>query len=207
MPSLGNEPGDTDDKPPKKAGLWRRLVRRFPWKLTLVVVAIGGIAVATIDATDYYFSSEDFCAYTCHVMENTVYKEYRESKHWKTASGVRAKCSDCHVSGRLTFAMWDHFIGTNELFVWMVNDFSNPEAFEVLRPAAADRVRMEMLSNNSKNCRRCHVMEAIKPARKRGQTQHAEALKTGATCIGCHYNLVHKAVEPSKAFLTAIGAN
>jgi cytochrome c-type protein NapC len=100
--------------------------------------------------------------------------------------------------------MWDHFIGTSELFVWMANDFSNPEAFEVLRPAAADRVRMEMLSNNSANCRRCHVMEAIKPERLRGQKMHNTALKERTTCISCHYNLVHKDVEPSKAFLKAI---
>ena len=97
--------------------------------------------VATVDVTDYYFSSDNFCAFSCHVMENTVYKEMQQSKHWKTPSGVRPKCADCHVSGRLTFAMWDHFVGTGELFVWAANDFSNPEAFEVLRPAAAERSR------------------------------------------------------------------
>ena len=87
----------------------------------------------------------------------------------------------------------------------MTNDFSNPEAFEVLRPAAADRVRIEMLTNDSENCRRCHVMEAIKPQRKRGQKQHKLALEERTTCISCHYNLVHKAVEPSKEFLRASG--
>ena len=194
---------NTNQRPAKEKNVLRRILGHLPWKLVGIFVIIGAIAVAVVDTTDYYFSSENFCAFTCHVMENTVYKEMQKSKHWTTASGVRPKCSDCHVSGRLTFAMWDHFIGTGELFVWMANDFSNPEAFEVIRTAAAERVRMEMLSNNSANCRRCHVMEAIKPTRKRGQTQHKDALKTGATCIACHYNLVHKAVEPSKAFLKA----
>lgn len=210
MPPSENEPSDTGEKPTEKKAsknksIWRRIMRRFPWKLVAIFVGVGAVAVATVDATDYYFSSENFCAFTCHVMENTVYKELKESKHWTTATGVRPKCADCHVSGRLTFAMWDHFIGTGELFVWMTNDFSNPEAFEVLRPAAADRVRMEMLANNSANCRRCHVMEAIKPKRKRGQSQHQAALKEGTTCISCHYNLVHKEVKPSEAFLKAIG--
>ena len=72
--------------------------------------------VATVDVTDYYFSSDNFCAFSCHVMENTVYKEMQQSKHWKTPSGVRPKCADCHVSGRLTFAMWDHFVGTGQRF-------------------------------------------------------------------------------------------
>jgi nitrate/TMAO reductase-like tetraheme cytochrome c subunit len=47
-------------------------------------------------------------------------------------------------------------------------------------------------------------MEAIQPERLRGQRQHAEAIETGTTCIACHYNLVHKDVEPSEEFLQAI---
>ena len=54
-------------------------------------------------------------------------------------------------------------------------------------------------------CRGCHVMEGIRPERKRGQRQHADAIETGTTCIACHYNLVHKEVEPSEAFLEAAG--
>ncbi len=61
-----------------------------------------------------------------------------------------------------------------------------------------------MLDNDSKNCRRCHIMESIKPERKRGQRQHADALKDGTTCIACHYNLVHKEVEPSEEFLQRV---
>jgi nitrate/TMAO reductase-like tetraheme cytochrome c subunit len=168
-----------------------------------VLISLAAIAVASIDVTDYYFSSDNFCAFTCHVMESTVYEEMQKSKHWTTPSGVRPTCADCHVSGRLTFAMWDHFIGTGEFFVWLRHDFSKPETFEKLRPAAADRARFQMLDNDSKNCRGCHVMEAIKPKRKRGQRMHQQALKDGTTCIVCHYNLVHKKVEPSQAFLEA----
>jgi cytochrome c-type protein NapC len=65
---------------------------------------------------------------------------------------------------------------------------------------------MKMLANDSQNCRNCHVMEAIQPERVRGQRQHAEAIETGTTCIACHYNLVHKEVEPSEEFLQAITA-
>ncbi len=185
---------------------WLDVVRRHPWISIVVILAVGGTGVATIDATDYYYSSQNFCAFTCHVMESTVYKELQQSKHWTTPSGVRAMCADCHVSKRLTFAMWDHFIGTGELFVWLTHDLSKPGAFEELRPAAADRVRFQMLKNDSEKCRECHVMEAIKPERKRGRRMHASAREENTTCIACHYNLVHKEVEPSKAFLEAIEA-
>ncbi len=194
-----------DEKPTETSNRWHRFLPRRMLLIGVVILAASGTVVAIVDATDYYFTSQNFCVSACHVMEDTVYKELQQSKHWTTATGVRALCADCHVSGRLTFAMWDHFIATSELFVNMTNDFSNPEAFEVLRPAGADRVRMEMLSNNSSNCRRCHVMEAIQPKRLRGQSQHKIALEERTTCISCHYNLVHKEVEPSKAFLEASG--
>ena len=199
---LGSDAG-APAKTPSVFGRWRNLVRHKLWLFVIVIVAIGGTSVITADVTDYYFTSDNFCAVSCHIMD-IPNKELQKSKHWTTASGVRPKCADCHVAGRLSFAMLDHFIGTGELFVWLTNDFSNPEAFEVLRPAGADRVRFGMLSNDSANCRRCHTMEAIKPKRKRGQSLHKAAIKEKTTCIACHYNLVHKEVEPSAAFLKAI---
>jgi len=210
MPEMSLSPDAAPDavtapaKKPTAVRRWRNLVRHKLWLFVIVIVAVGSASVVTVDITDYYFSSENFCAFTCHVMESTVYKEMQESKHWTTASGVRPKCADCHVSGRLSFAMVDHFVGTAELFTWMRHDFSKPGSFEPFRAAAADRVRFQMVENDSATCRRCHLMEAIKPKRKRGQSQHKQALKDGTTCIVCHYNLVHKEVEPSAAFLKAI---
>lgn len=208
---MASLPGESEGNTPNSGKRLSMFERRFgpicrhPLLFIVVLVLLGGSSVAIMDVTDYYFSSDNFCAFTCHVMEDTVYQELQESKHWNMPSGVRPTCANCHVAGRLTFAMWDHFIGTGELFVWLRNDFSKPETFEKLRPAAADRARFEMLENDSENCRTCHVMEAIKPKRKRGQTQHKNALEDSTTCIACHYNLVHKEIEPSDAFLEAIG--
>ena len=200
------EPSGDATRPGKvRVGLrrWLDVLFHHPWIAIVVLFAIGGTSVATLDTTDYYFTSQPFCAFQCHVME-IPYKELQQSKHWTTRSGVRPTCADCHVSKRLTFAMVDHFIGTAELFVQLTTDFSDPETFEALRPAAADRVRFAMLGNDSEACRSCHDEPAIKPARKRGQKMHALAREENTTCIVCHYNLVHKEVEPSKAFLAAI---
>ena len=111
--SKGNAPHSDDRLPP----IDRRFgsICRHPLIFMIFLVLLGGGTVASVDVTDYYFSSDNFCAFTCHVME------------------------------------------------------------------------------------------AIKPERKRGQRQHAEALESGASCIACHYNLAHKEVEPSDAFLKAIG--
>lgn len=204
MPSSSkNTPKPTEKK--SLTGRMRELVRYYP--LLLVVLALGAgavVAVPVADFTDQYFSSNKFCAYGCHVMEATVYKEFKQSKHWTTKTGVRPTCADCHVSKGLTAAMWDHFLGTKELYALVVQGIDTPEKFETVRARTANNVRMHMLASDSANCRGCHVMEAIKPERKRGQRQHAEAIKAGTSCIACHYNLVHKEVEPSGAFLKAI---
>ena len=187
---------------------WYREFRRIigAWVFVLVILFIGGITLTTLDLTDYMFSRMTFCGNVCHVMESTVYQELQKSKHWNTPTGVRPTCADCHVSGRLTYAMVDHFLGTGELFVNLTNDFSKPGSFEKFRPDAANRERFKMLANDSAGCRSCHVMEAIKPKRVRGQNEHKEAMEKGITCIVCHYNLVHKPVDPSPAFLNAISA-
>lgn len=122
-----------------------------------------------------------------------------------TPTGVRPSCGDCHVSERLLPAMWDHFLGMKELVVHFATDVSKPGNYdENCRTASANHVRLQMLANDSKNCRRCHVMKAITPEHKHGQRLHAEAIENKTTCIVCHYNLVHKEVEPSEAFLKAI---
>jgi nitrate/TMAO reductase-like tetraheme cytochrome c subunit len=187
---------------------WYREFRRIigAWVFVVVLLSLGALSVAGIDFTDYIFSHNTFCGNVCHVMESTVYQELQQSKHWNTPTGVRATCADCHVDGRLTLAMIDHFLGTGELFVNLTNDFSKPGSFEKFRPAAADRERFKFMENDSARCRSCHVMEAIKPERVRGQNQHKEAVEKGITCILCHYNLVHKAVDPSEAFLNTIEA-
>src|SRR3972149_2541165 len=187
---------------------WYREFRRMigAWVFVVVLLSLGAVSVASIDFTDYIFSHNTFCGNVCHVMESTVYRELQESSHWNTRTGVRATCADCHVDGRLTLAMIDHFLGTGELFVNLTNDFSKPGSFEKFRPGAADRERFKFIENDGARCRSCHVMEAIKPERVRGQNQHKEAVEKGITCILCHYNLVHKEVEPSEAFLNTIEA-
>lgn len=180
-------------------------IRRYPLSFMVGALAIGSISIPVIDEVDVYFSSNEFCASACHEMESTVSKELKKSTHWTTSTGVRASCADCHVSERLVPAMWDHFLGLNELIVHVTSDSSKPGIFDKkYRYDTANRVRLRMLANDSKNCRTCHEMNAIKPKRKRGQKQHAAALENKTTCIACHYNLVHKEVEPSDEFLEVI---
>ncbi len=184
-------------------------VRRYPLVAVIVVIVVGGagavIGAPVADEVDRYFSSDAFCANTCHIMTATVAKELHESDHWNGPSGVRATCGDCHVSETLLAAWWDHIIGLRELYAFTIGGIDTVEEFEEERAALANRTRLGMIANDSKNCRTCHVMAAIKPERTRGQKQHEEARKEGTTCIACHYNLVHKEVPLSDEVKKALG--
>jgi len=167
----------------------------------IVGVAVGVLVGAPVaDEVDRYFSSDEFCSNTCHTMKDTVAAELHEASHWTRPSGVRAGCADCHVSKTLLGAYIDHVKGLRDLYATFVLGIDTVKEFEPLRPELADRVRFRMLGNDSKNCRSCHTMSAIRPEKKRGQRAHQTAVEEGLTCIICHYNLVHKEEPLSPAF-------
>ncbi|MFQ6021113.1 MAG: NapC/NirT family cytochrome c [Acidiferrobacterales bacterium] len=176
----------------------------------VVIAALGGlligvIAVLAAEQVDRYTSTDAFCGTACHSMQAYIATEetYVQSPHRTTASGVRAGCGDCHISkAGIIPATWDHIKGgIKDIFVEATNDFSKPEVWEARRAKLAYSVRDKMLANDSANCRVCHEEDAIKPEKKRGQKQHADAVEQGLTCIGCHYNLVHREVDPRDSFL------
>lgn len=169
-------------------------------------LAIGVIAgVPVIDSVDRVFSSNAFCAETCHVMTDTVAAELKTSVHGSNEFGVIPKCRDCHISDTLFGAMVDHVKGLHDLYSFTIKGINTPEKFEKIRFDAANTARMHMYESDSAGCRTCHVMEKIAPKKKRGQRQHAEAREKDITCIVCHYDLVHKEVELSEEFDAIVG--
>ncbi|MBP8270027.1 MAG: NapC/NirT family cytochrome c, partial [Aeromonas sp.] len=68
------------------------------WSVLALVLAGVGVTLAGTVGLHYGFektSSLEFCI-SCHSMKDTVYPEYKESIHFKNASGVQAVCTDCH---------------------------------------------------------------------------------------------------------------
>jgi len=174
--------------------------------------ALAGIAIGVLlgvpvaDHVDRYFSSQAFCAESCHTMKATVAEEFKTSAHGTTSTGVIPQCRNCHVDEHLTGAYFTHVAGLNDLYATVIKGIDTVEEFEPLRADLANRVRMRMFNNDSKNCRSCHIMEAIKPEKKRGQRQHKEAMVKDITCIVCHYDLVHKETPLSDEFDAIVGS-
>lgn len=173
----------------------------------LAGIAFGVLVGAPVaDAVDRYFSRNEFCANTCHVMTETVALELSQSIHGTTITGVVPQCHDCHVSEDMIGGYIDHIVGIRDLYSLVIKGIDTAEEFETVRTAAANRVRMDFFADDSENCRTCHVMAAIKPVKPRGQRQHAEAMEKGITCIVCHYNLVHKETPLSEEFDAIVGS-
>ncbi len=176
--------------------------------ITFIAGGIAGIFVALgAEEMDRLTTSDEFCT-SCHAMQAYIAETetYKTSVHQVTASGVRAGCADCHIPKGLVLATYTHAInGISDLWGQIRFNYDDPEVWKAEKARLAYAARFWFRENDSETCRNCHEEASIKPQRKRGQRQHEEARKTGITCIDCHYNLVHEEVEPSKAFLEAIG--
>lgn len=157
------------------------------------IILWGGFNTA-MEATN----TLEFCI-SCHEMEDTVYQEYKESVHYKNASGVRAVCSDCHVPHQWGPKVVRKIKASNELWHKLRGTINTPEKFEAKREELANNVWTTMKATDSRECRNCHSFEAMDfehQGRRARDKMEPVALGTdlseGSTCIDCHKGIVHK---------------
>lgn len=140
-----------------------------------------------------YTNTLGFCI-SCHDMRQTVYEEYKQSTHYKNASGVRAVCSDCHVPKEWTAKLFRKIRATNELFHKVIGSIDTPEKFEAKRMELAETVWKSMKANDSRECRNCHTPESMnfRKQKKRSAKKMQAGFKAGKTCIDCHKGVAHE---------------
>jgi len=134
-----------------------------------------------------------FCT-SCHEMRDTVFQEYKETIHYKNRSGVRAICSDCHVSKDWVHKFTRKIQASQELYGKFVTGvIDTPEKFEAKRMELAQHVWATMKANDSHECRNCHSWEAMDPHKQspRASAKMEKAQKEGKTCIDCHKGIAH----------------
>lgn len=168
----------------------------------LGIFVVGGLAGLIFSGATasfvQYSNSLEFCI-SCHEMESTVYQEYTETSHYQNASGVRAVCADCHVPHHTWVATLVRKMGASvkELPNHFLGKLDTTEKFEAHRLEMAQSVWDQMKANDSRECRSCHVEEAMVLAdqRTRASKQHQDAREEGQTCIECHEGIAHKLPE------------
>ncbi len=149
----------------------------------------GGFNTA-MEATN----TEAFCT-GCHEMHDNVYQELQGTIHFSNRSGVRAKCSDCHVPHNWTDKMARKMQASKEVWGKIFGTINTREKFEAHRLQLAQNEWKRLKANNSLECRNCHLFESMDFTRqsKRAVDAHSTFLASGEkTCIDCHKGIAHQ---------------
>jgi cytochrome c-type protein NapC len=180
-----------DQHPPSKKGSVRKPV------IVLAVVFVAGIVFAGLFETGLAYTNEmEFCI-SCHTMQ-TNYREYQETLHYKSASGVQATCSDCHVPKPFLPKMVTKIVAAKDVFHEIIGTIDTPEKFEAHRWDMASRVWAKMERSDSRECRSCHDLANMDLSEqgRSARSRHARAEDKGQTCIDCHKGVAHE--EPDE---------
>jgi len=174
------------------SALWRPS-RRFAFATLVIFGGVWGI----LFWGGFNWGMEEantlqFCI-SCHEMRDTVYQEYRQTIHYQNAFGVRAGCPDCHVPHPWFFKIRRKIQASNELWHKLLGTVDTPEKFEQHRQELAEDVWASMKASNSRECRNCHLAEAMDVHKQSQAAQQvmAPGLQAGLTCIDCHKGIAH----------------
>jgi len=169
------------------------LRRRSPIVVLVLGVGAGIIFWGGFNTAMEVSNSMTFCI-SCHEMRATVYEEYKETVHFKNASGVQATCADCHVPREWVHKVVRKVQATNELYHKALGTIDTPEKFEAKRWELANRVWDKMRETDSRECRNCHHLDSmdLEEQDRSARKKHAKAEERGKTCIDCHKGIAHE---------------
>jgi cytochrome c-type protein NapC len=177
---------------------WRTLTRpSIHYSLGFLTIGgfIGGVLFwGGFNTILEFTNTERFCT-TCHEMRVNVYQELQPTIHFTNRSGVRAKCSDCHVPHDWTDKIARKMQASKEVWGWIFGTIDTRDEFLDKRLELAQREWSRLRANDSLECRNCHDYDSMDFTRqsRRGAQAHATAFDTGTkTCIDCHQGIAHR---------------
>ncbi len=160
------------------------------------IFVVGIVFAALFNMGMAYTNEMEFCT-SCHSMKINL-EEYKQTAHYKNASGVQAICSDCHVPKPFIPKMIAKVVAIKDVYHEIMGTIDTREKYEAHRWDMANRVWDRMRASNSRECRSCHeftnmdLSEQNRNARKR----HPRAMDDGDACIDCHAGIAHE--EPDE---------
>lgn len=178
--------------------IWTTLWRPST-SFSLAFLTMGGFIAGVIfwggfNTAVEFTNTEKFCT-GCHEMRDNVFVELKRTIHYSNRSGVRAKCSDCHVPHNWTDKMARKMQASKEVWGKIFQTISTRDKFQAKRREMAQREWARLKSNNSLECRNCHSPDSMDLTRQslRASNAHQRFLLTGErTCIDCHKGIAHE---------------
>lgn len=156
-----------------------------------VIFFAGVLALGGVNGFFAYTNTMEFCT-SCHSMQNN-YKEYKETIHFKNASGVQAQCSDCHVPKQFFPKVFAKIVALKDVWHEMLGTIDTKEKFEEHRWDMANRVWDKMRATDSRECRNCHDFQDMDLSKQTriARNKHGRAPMENKTCIDCHKGIAH----------------
>jgi cytochrome c-type protein NapC len=160
-----------------------------------IVGFIGGVVFwGAFNTALEFANTEPFCT-GCHEMRDNVYAELKSTIHFTNRSGVRAKCSDCHVPHDWTDKIARKMQASKEVWGKVFGTIDTPEKFQAKRLELARHEWARFKANDSLECRNCHDYDYMDFTRQsvRAQSMHTTYLANRQkTCIDCHKGIAHR---------------
>ncbi len=177
---------------------WRTVTRpsvHFSLGFLVVGAFVAGIVFWGAFNTALEFTNTEVFCTGCHEMRDNVYAELKSTIHYTNRSGVRAKCSDCHVPHDWTEKIARKMQASKEVWGKILGTIDTREKFVDKRLELAQREWARFKANDSLECRNCHDYEYMDITRQsaRAQIQHSTHLPDKEmTCIDCHKGIAHR---------------
>ena len=176
-----------------------KIIRRPSVHFSLGFLTVGGFVCGVafwgaFNTALEFTNTETFCT-SCHSHEAFLYPELKQTIHFTNRSGVRAKCSDCHVPHDWTVKMARKIQASKEVWAHIFGSIDTEEKFRDRRLELAQHEWARFKANDSLECRNCHQFQSMDFTRqsKRGSDAHSTALERGEkTCIDCHKGIAHR---------------
>ena len=161
----------------------------------ILVFFAGAIGFAGFNSILAYTNTMEFCV-SCHSMTVNL-EEYKETAHYKNASGVQANCADCHVPRPWVYKVIRKIQASKEVYGKVTGLIDTKEKFEAHRWEMANRVWDQMKATDSRECRNCHDFANmdLDEQDRSGRKKHSRAIDKGQTCIDCHKGIAHEYPE------------
>jgi len=163
----------------------------------------GFAAFGGVNSFFAHTNEMEFCT-SCHSMKTNL-AEYKETVHYKNASGVRAVCSDCHVPKEFGPKLHAKIMAVKDIYHEVVGTVDTPEKYEARRWEMASRVWAKMEATDSRECRSCHNFATMdyEVQDSMAAKKHQRAQESGKTCIDCHKGIAHHEPDPPEEEVAA----
>lgn len=176
-----------------------QILRRPSAHFSLGFLTVGGFVGGIMfwggfNTAMEFTNTETFCT-GCHEMRDNPFAELKYTIHFTNRSGVRAKCSDCHVPHEWTVKMARKIQASKEVWGKIFGTIDTPEKFQAKRLELAQREWARFRANDSLECRNCHDYEYMDFTRQSLRAQHMHSTYLASkdkTCIDCHKGIAHR---------------